>query len=226
MKKLLFLLFILHFNISKAQLTVDSAKTVMTVKEKSVTGLKSITIYKSFVEGKGIRHQAVYLPVSESTEVEPEQLNLSIASELPTIKRLLDASIGKRNFNLSRFAFNILPYNDLCAKLADIYANAAEWNAYLTKNPDRKRTISLLDGTEITEVSFDEDLAKAILDKSDFLNQLKALFAPYGYTITVGGFPYDHQEILSVDKLKACGKNTTLFVPIPHFYFNLTKITK
>jgi hypothetical protein len=83
-----------------------------------------------------------------------------------------------------------------------------------------------MDGSDVTETAYNIKAAAAIFDSSDMLKELNGLFAPYGYTVTSGGFPDEHQQIVSTDKLMLLGKNPNLFVPVPNTFYNLVRIKK
>jgi hypothetical protein len=221
MKNLLVLLFSLVAFSSVAQITVDSTKTTLTVKEKLPTGVKTLTVYRSFVQGSGMRHQAVYQPVAEELGEEPESLKLSFADELPHIKKMMDAALQKRQLNLSSFSFNLLPYADLANKLID-----TDWNDYVKKATNLKQTTTLFDGSEVSEVHFYAKMAKYVMDKSDFAAQFDGLLKPYGYKIASIDFPEEHQQVFSADKLMVLGKNPNLFIPLPDYSISVVKIKK
>ena len=226
MKNLLVLLFTLVALNSEAQVSVDSTKTTLTVKEKLPTGVKTLTVYRSFVQGSGMRHQAVYQPGADELGEEPESLKLSFAEELPHIKKMMDAALAKRQLNLSSFSFNLLPYADLANKLIDIYTNSTDWNDYVKKATNLKQTTTLFDGSEVSEVHFYAKMAKYVMDKSDFTTQFDGLLKPYGYKIASIDFPEEHQQVFSADKLMVLGKNPNLFIPIPDYSISVVKIKK
>ncbi len=226
MRYLLFILLMAVAAGSYGQLTVDTTRTTIIVREKSPGVSKTLTIYRSFVPGSGIRNQAIYQPVADEFGEEPEILKLTFAEESAHIKKMLDAAIARRPINLSKISINFLPYTDITARLIDIYTNSPEWNEYLKKATNLKRTVTLFDGSELSEVAYNTKFAAAILDRSDFVKDLTALFAPYGYVVTAGGFSDEHQQILSLDKLMLLGKDSNMFIPVPNFFFNLNKVKK
>ncbi len=226
MKRLLFILLIAAAGNLQAQITVDTSRTIVTVKEKIGVSVRTLTIFKSFVPGTGVRNQIVYQPMPDDFGVEPETLRLTFADEVPHIKAMFDAALKRRKYDCSRVSINILPYTDLLTKLTDIYVNSPEWNNYLKTATNLRTTVTLYDGNEVAVVAYDVKVAAAVLDKSDFLKDFNALFAPYGYVVTSGGFAEEHQQALSADKLILIGRNGNLFVPLPNSSFTLTKIKR
>jgi hypothetical protein len=226
MRQLLFILFAAIPLGSYAQLTIDSTRTTLTIRDKSQGGNRTLSIYRSFVPGAGVRHQAVYQPIAGEFGEEPEILKLKFAEEAVHLKRMLDAALAKRTLNLSKLSINILPYADLTGKLIDVYSQSPEWNDYLKKTANLKRTVTLFDGSEISEVAYNTKMAEWVLNKSDFLKEIQAFFTPYGYAVANGGFSEEHQEILSLDKLMILGKDRNTFIPVPNPFFMLTKFTK
>jgi hypothetical protein len=226
MRYLLFVAIALLPLVGFGQLTVDTTRTTITVREKSATAVRTLTIYRSFVPGSGIRHQAIYQPTATEFGEEPDILKLNFAEESVHIKQMLDAAMKGRQLNFSKLSINVLPYTELTGKLIEIYTQSPEWNDYLKKAANLKRTVTLFDGSEISEVAYNIKMAAWVLDKSDFAADMAKLFAPYGYTVTHGGFPDEHQQILSLDKLMLLGKDSNMFIPVPNLYFNLTKTKK
>lgn len=207
-----------------AQVTIDSTHTTITIHEKQAGRQRTLSVYRSYVPGKGMREQAVYQPTADEVGQEPETLHLDFGEESVHIKQLLDIALSKRKINLSRFAFNIALYSDLVTKLVDIYSSSPEWKAYLQQAGDLKVTVMLDDGSQFSEVAYDPKVAASVLDKSDFMKRINTFFAPYGYKAMPGGFGTDHQAVVSVDQLMLMGRNGNLVVPIPNPYFNLEKI--
>lgn len=227
MKHLLIVLLIVAATNSYGQLTVDTTRATVTVKNKTASGVKTLTVYKSFVQGIGNRNQAIYQPVADELGEEPETLQLTFEEEATHIKKMLDAAVAKKQMNLSSFSINMLPYKDLTRRLADIFTSSTDWADYLKKNADKlKKTTELFDGSEYTEVHFYAKMAKYVLDKSDFYAQLNELFKPYGYIVSSINFPEEHQQILSSDRLMLLGKNGNLFIPVPDYSLTLTKLKK
>jgi hypothetical protein len=227
MKHLFLLLLLVVAANSYGQLTVDTTRATITVKEKAASGVKTLTIYRSFVQGIGNRNQAIYQPGADELGDETETLQLTFAEEATHIKKMLDAATAKKQINLSSFSINMLPYKDLTRKLTEIYTSSTDWADYLKKNADNlKKTTELFDGSEYTEVHFYAKMAKYVLDKSDFYAQLNELFKPYGYTVSSINFPEEHQQILSTDRLMLLGKNGNLFIPVPDYSLTLTKLKK
>jgi hypothetical protein len=223
MRNVLFLLLVCMAVGSSAQITIDTTKTTVTVREKTAAGVKTMTIYKTYVPGVGMRNQIVYQPTAAEFGEEPPTLGLSFTAELPHIKNMLDAAIKRKQFNFSRFSINILPYNDLTAKLANVYIASVEWNDYIKKG-GLMRATTLTDGTEVSEFTYDPRRANYVFERSDFMKELSAFFAPYGYKVSSGGFPDDHQPTMEPEKLVQMGKASNLVVPLPNNYFTLTKI--
>lgn len=226
MRATLLLIALFTATVGWGQYSFDSSGTSLTVREKTPAGSRSLTVFKSFVEGVGIRNQVAYQPTADAFGEEPETLNLKFATEQDVIKKMLDAALSHRKVHLSRFALNPLPYSDLCAKLVDAFSASTEWNEYLRKNPNLKRTLTLDDGNEITEAHFDTSVAASVLAGSHYADDVRKLFAPYGYDVVICTFPEEHQEMLSTDKLMLLGKSPSLQVPVPSFYFLLDKSKK
>ena len=226
MKRLLSLFFLLMSAHVFAQITVDTTGGNVIVKESTPTAKKSISIYRTPSEHDGWQHHIVYEPNFAVYGDDPDTLFLNFSVEELHIKAMLDEALKWKKFNFYRFAFNVAPYHDLVSKLADIYAASPEWNAYLKKSGSLQVTDTLWDGNQINEIRYDVVLARSVLDKSDFLQQLNNFFLHYGYKLTANGFPDDRQPIVSKNELKALGKPETLLVPIPNGYFNMVKIGK
>ncbi len=222
MRRLLFFCLLLAATQGFAQITVDTTRATVTVREKG----RTLTIFRSMVPGVGMRHQITYQPVPNDFGDEPETLKLNFSEEVPHIKAMLDAALQKRQFVFSRISINPIPYTELTNKLVAIYSNSPEWNAYLQKATDLRTTVELFDGSQVAEVQYDTKLALSILEKSDFLKELNAFFAPYGYTVSLAGFPDDHLQTVSTDRLLLLGHNGNLFIPAPNFFFTLTKTKK
>ena len=60
--------------------------------------------------------------------------------------------------------------------------------------------------------------------RHSFFKEMQDLFLPYGYKLTSGGFPDEHQQVLAGEQLTAIGKNADLVIPVPNATFVLTKI--
>ena len=223
MRKALFILFMAVAGNCLAQITVDTTKALVTVKEKTATGVKTMTIYRTYVQGAGMRNQIVYQPGAAEFGEEPPTLLLNFTGELAHIKAMLDVAIKRKQFNFSKISINIIPYKDMMEKLVAVYASSQEWNDYLRKG-GLMRTTKLDDGTEVSELVYDPRIAGAILDKSDLLKELNAIFVPYGYKVSSGGFPDDHQPLVEPERLVQMGKPSSLVIPLPNSYFTLTKI--
>lgn len=208
------------------QITIDSTRTTVTVREKLPTAVKTLSIYRSFVPGSGMRHQLVYQPLAEELGDEPEPLKLSFTEESAHIRRMLDAVLAKKQLNISSFSINLFPYEDLARKWVDIYVNSKHWNDYLKKSTNLKQTTTLFDGSEVSEVHFYAKMAKYVLDLSDFTSPLNDLFRPYGYVVASINFPEEHQQVLSADKLMLLGKDPNLFIPMPEYSITLSRIRK
>ncbi len=227
MKRLLLLLLVACSVDCLGQITVDTTRTTVTVKETSAGALRTLTIYRSFVAGSGMRNQAIYQPVAGEFGEEPATLKLTFAEEVPHIKKMLDAALLKKQFNFSSLSMNVLPYTDLTAKLVEVFTASPEWNEYIKKATNIKRTTTLFDGSEVTEVAFNPKGAAQVLNKSDFFKDFNALFMPYGYSVSATfPEPEEHQQVLSADKLMLMGKDGNLFIPVPDYLFTLTKIKK
>lgn len=209
-----------------AQLSVDTTKGRTVVTNKVGGVVKTLSIYTSYAQPKVKQQQVVYLPENADYADETNTMRLSFATESATLKTMLDAAAKNKNYNFYRLSFNVVPYKDLMGKLADVYANSAEWNDYLKKAGDLHRVYKLDDGNEVTEVGYDPAKALAVMNKSDFMQGINAIFSTYGYQATSAGFPEDHQVILTPDQLRLLGKSETLFVPVPGMFFTLTKIKK
>jgi len=226
MKNLLLISLVFCATSCLGQLTIDTTRTTVTVKEKLPGVVKTLTIYRSFVEGSGMRHQAVYQPVADELGDEPETLKLTFAEEIPHIKKMLDAATAKKQFYFSSLSLNLLPYTDLSGKLIDIFTNSTDWNDYLKKAKNLKQTTTLFDGSEVAEIHFYAKMAKYVLDKTDFATTINDVLKPYGYVVTSINFPEEHQQVFSADKLMVLGKNPNLFVPVPDYSIAITKIKK
>jgi len=214
---------ICYFN-CYAQISVDTSGGNVIVTEKTKTVTKALSIYRTFVPHWGKCNLIVYEPNCGDYGDDPDTLYMNLSTELLHAKEMLDVALKYKKYNFYRFAFDINPYRDLIAKLVDIYANSKEWNDYLQKAGDLKRSTTLYDGNEITETGYNKTIAESVLAKSDFTQILNDFFKPYGYKVTANGFPDDHQEIVSRNELRSLGKTETLFVPIPNSYFTLSKI--
>lgn len=226
MKKLYLILLITMAVHCNGQITVDSTKTTVTVREKLPTGVKTLSVFRSFVTGAGLRHQVVYQPLAEELGEEPESLKLSFNEESTHIRKMLDAALAKRQLYLSSFSINLMPYEDLARKWVDIYVNSKHWNDYLKKSTNLKQTTTLFDGSEVSEVHFYAKMAKYVLDLSDFPAVLNELFKPYGYVVASINFPEEHQQVFSTDKLMLLGKDPNLFIPVPEYSISLSRIKK
>lgn len=208
-------------------MTIDTTRTSVTVKQTVASSIKTLSIFRAFVPGQGLRYLAVYQPTAAELGEEPDISKMKITDEVVRIKAMLDAALSRKPLVFSRFSINLLPYIDLTGRLVDVFSNSKEWNDYLQKNASSlKTTVSLMDGSDVVEISYDPKVAASVFDKSDMLKELSDLFAPYGYTVSSGGFPDEHQQLVSTDKLRLLGKDLNLFVPTPNTFINLTKIKK
>jgi hypothetical protein len=226
MNKLYLILLIAFALDCHGQITIDSTKTTVTVREKLPTATKTLSIYRSFVPGQGMRHQLIYQPLAEELGEEPETMKLSFATETTHIRKMMDAALAKRQLNISSFSINLFPYEDLARKWVDIYVNSKHWNDYVKKATNLKRTTTLFDGSEVSEVHFYAKMAKYVLDLSDFTTTLNDLFRPYGYMVASVNFPEEHQQVFSADKLMLLDKEPNLFIPMPEYSITLAKIKK
>ncbi len=209
------------------QLTIDSSRTTFIIHEKSKGVDRTLSIYRKFIPGLGVRHIAIYRPSVEAFGEESELLTLQFSNEAKNLKKLLDIAVSKREFNFSRLSINILVYKELVADLINIYSNSPAWADYQQKNSGKLRqTITLWEGSQITEPSFDVNVAAAVLNKSAFASVIGDLFKEYGYTASPPAFPEEHQQIVSTDNLMLAGKDPNLYIPVPDYYFTLTKINK
>ncbi|MES2700991.1 MAG: hypothetical protein V4649_00035 [Bacteroidota bacterium] len=207
-----------------AQVSVDTTGGNVIVTEKQGTNTKTLRIYRSFGQKTGRCHKIIYQPDASEYGEEPTTLKLNFSAEAAHIKTMLDAAMLKKQYNFSQFSISILPYTDLVTKLTDIYSNSPEWNAYLKKAGSLKKETVLFDGSVASEIGYDQAVAAAVLDKSDFLKQLSDLFLPYGYKLSSAGFPDEHQQVISSDQLMLLGKNGNLIIPVPTTSFVLTKV--
>lgn len=226
MNKLYLILLIAFALDCHGQITIDSTKTTVTVREKLPAATKTLSIYRSFVPGQGMRHQLIYQPLAEELGEEPETMKLSFATETTHIRKMMDAALAKRQLNISSFSINLFPYEDLARKWVDIYVNSKHWNDYVKKATNLKRTTTLFDGSEVSEVHFYAKMAKYVLDLSDFTTTLNDLFRPYGYMVASVNFPEEHQQVFSADKLMLLDKEPNLFIPMPEYSITLAKIKK
>ena len=225
MKKLLIVVCLLACHLGYAQISVDTTRGNVIVKEKAGKIVKSVNIYTTFAAGQGKCSHIEYDPNSGDYGAEPDTFYLNFASELTHLKTMLDSALThKKKYDFCRFACNLAPYRDLAAKLVEVYSNSAEWNDYLTKATNILVTDTLFDGNELEEIRYDPVLAAQILDKSDFLRLLNDFFRPYGYKVGANGFPSDHQPLVSRDELRSLGKPETLVIPVPNGDFTLTKL--
>jgi hypothetical protein len=225
MKKLLVLICLLVCRAGHAQVTLDTTSGNVIVKEKAGKTVKSLSIYATFVAGKGKCNYIEYDPNSADYGAEPDTLYLDFANELTQVKAMLDAALNyKKKYDFYRFAVNLAPYHDLGSKLAEIFSASPEWNDYIKKAGNMLVADTLFDGNELVELKYDRVLAGQILDKSDFVQPLNDFFKPYGYRVSANGFPVEHQQLLSHNELRSLGKPETLIIPIPNSYFTLTKI--
>ena len=224
MKKVLLLIFLnLSFK-GYAQVSVDTTDGNVIITQKAKPATKSLSIYRMYIPGRGTSNLMVYEPDSYNYGDDPDTLVFNLATELLHTKELLDVALKYKHFNFYRFAFDINPYRDLIGKLVDIYAGSKEWNDYLQKAGNLQMSSTLFDGNQVTEIKYDKAIADNILAKSDFAKMLNDFFQPYGYKLTVNGFPDDHQQIVSRAELRSLGKPESLFIPIPNNYFTMTKI--
>lgn len=208
-------------------MTVDTTRTSVTVKQTVAGTPKMLSIFKAYVPNQGLRYLAVYQPSAAQLGEEPEISRVKFAEETVHLKAMLDAALARKPLNFSRISINMLPYIDFTAALVELYATSKEWNDYLKAAAGQlRKPITLWDGSEVTELAYDIKLADTILNKSNLLKQLNDFFLPYGYTVASGGFPDEHQQIVSTDKLMLLHKDPNLFIPVPNTFFNLTKIKK
>ncbi len=205
-------------------ITIDTTRTTMVITEKTGAVVRTLSIYRSIVAGSGFRHQGIYQPTAAEFGTEPDVLKLNFTDEVAHLKKMIEAANKIRPHNFSKISMNILPYNELVLKLVNYFENSPEWNAHLKSNPNLKRSTTLFDGSQISEVAYNYRIAGDLLDRSDFMTDVNAAFTSLGYTAKSGGFPEEHQHILSADKLMLLGKNVSLFIPEPNMYFNLTNI--
>ncbi len=227
MNKLLILLAILTGTHACAQMKVDTTRTSVTVRHVVAGVPKTLNVYRSFVPGQGLRYLAAYQPTSAEFGTESETDMAKLADELPHIKAMLDAANARKPINLSRFSINMAYYSDVATKLVELYANSPVWSEYTKVNAGRlKRVTTLFEGSEVTEIAFSPRMADSVFKTSDILRDMNTFFAPYGYKVTSGGFPDEHQEILSTDKLLLLHKDPNLFIPIPNMYLTLIKASK
>ncbi len=226
MKNLMCLLFLLFACNAFAQVTVDTTGGNVIVKESTPTAKKSVSIYRTMSEHDGWQHHIVYEPNYAVYGDNPDSLFLNFSAEEPHIISMINEALKWKKYNFYRFAFDVAPYRDLVSKLADIYAVSPEWNEYLKRSGSLQVTDTLWDGNQINEIRYDVALASKVLDKSDFLEQLNALFLRYGYKLTANGFPVDRQPLVSRNELRSLGKPETLLVPIPNGYFTMVRLAK
>jgi hypothetical protein len=205
-------------------ITIDTTRTTMVITEKTGAVVRTLSIYRTIVAGSGFRHQGIYQPTAAEFGTEPDVLKLNFTDELAHLKKMIEAANKIRPHNFSKISMNILPYNELLLKLVNYFEKSPEWNAYLKSNSNLKRTTTLFDGSQISEVVYNYRIAGDLLDRSDFMTDVNTAFSALGYTAKSGGFPEEHQHILTADKLMLLGKNVSLFIPEPNMYFNLTKI--
>jgi hypothetical protein len=205
-------------------ITIDTTRTTMVITEKTGAVVRTLSIYRSIVAGSGFRHQGIYQPTAAEFGTESEVLKLNFTDEMTHLKKMIEAANKIRPHNFSKISMNILPYNELVLKLVNYFEKSPEWNSHLKSNPNLKRATTLFDGSQISEVAYNYRIAGDLLDRSDYVTDVSAAFATLGYTAKSGGFPEEHQRIISADKLMLLGKNASLFIPEPNMYFNLTKI--
>ena len=226
MKRIITLLFLLATGSSYGQISVDStAGGVVMVTEKTPVGNKSLNVY-TYLNGDFEKsHEVVFEPHPGNTSEDPDTLHLNFAAESVYLKDMLAAALKYKNdYNLAKFAMNILSYSDVMTKLIDLYTNSADWNNYLRKAPTLVVTTKLLDGNEFTELAYNSKVASRVLDKSDFLKGLNAIFNPHGYKVVSNGFADEHQQIVSEMQLKSLHRDEHLFIPVPVSNFKLVKI--
>ncbi|GAA4462705.1 hypothetical protein GCM10023093_09850 [Nemorincola caseinilytica] len=227
MKKLLLISVMAMATCAYGQMKVDTTRTSVTVRQTVASAVKTLSIYRAFVPGQGMRYLAVYQPTAAELGEEPDISRMKFTDEAVRIKAMLDAALAQKPLNFSRLSINLLPYIDLTARLVELYSTSKEWNDYLQKNAaSLRKSVTLMDGSEVTEISYDIQVAAAVFEKSDMLKELQELFGPYGYTVTQGGFPDEHQQLVSTDKLMLLGKDPNLFVPAPNTFINLLKTKK
>ena len=227
MKKLLILLAILTGTHAGAQIKVDTTRTSVTVRHTVAGVPKTLTVYRSFVPGQGLRYLAAYQPTAAEFGTESETDQTKLTDELPHIKAMLDAANARKPINLSRFSINLAYYSDVATKLVDLYVNSPVWTEYTKAQAGRlKRVTTLFEGSEVTEIAFSPRMADSVFKNSDIIRDMNTFFGEYGYKVASGGFPDEHQEILSTDKLMLLHKDPNLFVPIPNMYLTLVKANK
>ena len=129
MKKGLALLFLLSPYWSFAQISIDTAKGNVIIKEKTPTVYKSLSIYRTFVPYRGMCSTVVYDPNSGDYGDDPDSLYLNFSVEQVHVKNMLAVALKYKKYDFYRFAFDIAPYRDLVSKLVDIYASSPQWNA-------------------------------------------------------------------------------------------------
>jgi len=212
---------------SRAQMKVDTTRTSVTV-HYTVAGVpKTLSIFRSYVPDEGLRYQAVYQPSAAEVGRESEISRAKFTDEVVHLKSMLDAAMQRKMLNFSRFSINMLPYIDFSSRLVQVYTTSPVWKAYIRKAGGQLyRDIELMDGSTVKELSYDIKVAAAVFDSSDLLREMTQLFAPYGYKVISGGFPEEHQQIISTDKLMMLGKDPNLFVPVPNMYCKLVRIKK
>lgn len=227
MKQFLLTLALFVSTLGYGQMKIDTTRTSVTVKNLVAGTPKTLSIFRTMVPGQGLRYLAVYQPSMAELGEEPEISKTQFTDETANIKAMLDAALSRKPLNMSRFSINMMAYLDFTSKLIETYANSKEWNDYLKANADKLRVpITLWDGSEIQEIAYDQKVALSVFEKSTLLTDLKNFFAPYGYTVTPGGFPDEHQQIVSTDKLMLLHKDPNLFIPTPSTFVNLVKIKK
>lgn len=225
MRHLILSLILLSAVCCDAQITIDSTRTTFIIRESAQGVNRTLSIYRKFIPGTGVRHIAIYQPVAEPFGEEPETLSLQLDTELKNLKKLLDIALSKRVFNFSKLSLNFTVYREFTDRLIGIYNNSTLWADYRQKNSATlRKTTTLWEGSQITEPSFDGAVAAAILDTSNFTAPVAAFFKAYSYTVSAPKFPEEHQQIVSTDKLMLHGQNPNLYIPIPDYYFTLTKI--
>jgi len=205
-------------------ITIDTTRTTMVITEKTGNTVRTLSVYRILIIGTGYRHQGIYQPTAAEFGTEPDILKLNFADEFAHLKNMIEAANKIRPLNFSRISINILPFNELMMKLVNYFEKSPEWNAHLKSNPNLKRTTTLFDGSQINEIAYNYRIAGDLLDRSDYITDVNAAFTTIGYTARSGGFPDEHQRIISADKLMLLGKNANLFIPEPNMYLNLTKI--
>lgn len=226
MKQTFFAISFLLVNvICHAQITVDTTRTMVMVKEKAGATSRALNIYRIFVPGQGTCHKITYQP-DNTIEIgdEPPGMRMTFASESAHMKAMLDAAMKMKQYNFASISFNVTPYTDLVSKLANAYESSPEWNNYLRRTGDSLYVTTVLwDGNEVREIAYNQQVAARVLDNNDMVKAINNVMLPYGYQVKGIEFLTDHPEILRPDQLQLLNKNGNLIVPVPH-NFTLRKV--